>query len=434
MRKPLLFALLGVMLVAACDTKSPTGPSTVTIETPTPSTTTTSIPPGATTTIATTSSTTTSVPNPATTRTFVSFGPVTPNMPSQLSVILQPLAGRNSTSFLDRVPFIGTQADLLWTVTGFYLTPGGGSGRVSGELTGTLDQGSFAGTLTSQSPECTAEREFAGSVDPQFLRWTGGQTLRDCKGSPLGFNSLVMIATSGPAPTTSIAPTTTTTPLQCSYSLSADGVSVDGAGGQRTVGLSAGPTCGWNVQNFVSWIIVQPTSGSGSATVNLTIEPNPGAPRSATIVIAGLPFVVNQGLPTTTTTTTSTTTSIPALADLLPVTPTGSFCRTTFVDDFFSLVVDVRNQGNAASVSSFTRAYFDNGVSGATFLDRLTPGLPPTITAAVTFAIPSSCRVAACTVLIVADATLAVPESNEANNSVTATCDLRGIVGTALPR
>jgi hypothetical protein len=363
-----------------------------------PPQTTTTVPPGGGGT-----STTTTIITPATTRTYVAFGPVTPTMPSQLTIFLQPLGARAVTSFFDRLPFVGAQQDEpRWTVQGFYVTPGGGNGQVSGELVGTLDQGSFTGTLTSETPECTAEREFGGSLDPQFLRWNGGRTLRDCKGSPLGFNSLVMIATTAPPPTTTAVSTSTSTvPLQCSYSLSADGVTVEGAGGQRTVGLTTGPTCNWTVQNFVPWIRMQPSSGTGSATISMTVDENPGDPRSATVVIAGLPFVVNQGV-------------AGPIADLLPVPVGGTFCR----DNDAILMVDIRNQGTAASATSLARVFFNGSP-----VDVTTPGLAPNETTTLNFFIPDSCWIPNCQVTIAVDALTAVQESNEGNNSVNVTCN-----------
>jgi hypothetical protein len=285
--------------------------------------------------------------------------------------------------------------------------------------------------MTSETPECVAVREFIGSFDPQFLRWAGGRTVQDCKGSPLGFNSLVMLATNGPPPTSVPSTSTTSQPLQCSFSLSAASVSIEQTGGQRTVGLTTGPACAWTVQNFVSWIKVQPPGGQGSATISITAEPNPGPPRSATIVIGGIPFVVNQVVLTTTTTTTSssTTTSIPLFADLLPVTPTGNYCRVAFPSGVPTLLVDIRNQGNASAPGSFTRVFFDNGVSGARQVDRVTPALAASTTASdLAFPIPDSCYyepcsgVTTCTILIAADANNNVPESNEVNNSVTTSC------------
>jgi hypothetical protein len=296
----LLASPLILGLVVACESGSTTGPGSVTVTSPTPPTTTTSIPVPEPTT---TSTTTTTIPPVSTTRTFVASGPAPSNVPSQLTVVLQPLAGQSVLSSLRRsLPFIGRAADpLRWTVVGFYTTPNGGTGQVKGELEGTLDAGSFQGILTSETPECVAEREFGGTVDPQFLRWTGGKTLRNCKGDPLDFSQLVMLATAAPPPTsTAISSSTTTMPLTCSYSLSANSASIGGSGGTGSVGVTTAPSCGWVVQYFVPWLTVQPSSGSGAGAVNFTVAPNSGAPRSATLVIAGLPFVVNQGQVTAT--------------------------------------------------------------------------------------------------------------------------------------
>jgi hypothetical protein len=432
-RAAVFVGLVLVALLVACDTKSPTGPSTVTVETPSPPTTTT-VPPGPGTTTAppTTTSTTTSIAL-SLSRTYVAFGPVPPTVPSQLTVVLQQRSA--VASFFESLRFFEKQADPVFTVMGFYVTPGGGRGQVTGQLVGTLDAGTYNGTLTAETPECTAEREYGGTLDPQFLRWTGGATLRDCKGSPLSFNSLVMLATNAPLPTTTAASSsTTTTPLQCSFSLSSSATSFGPAGGQATVGLTTGPTCGWTVQNFADWITVQPQSGSGSATIALTVAPGP--PRSATVVIAGQPFVVNQGqattttttttspttsTSTTTTTTTTTTTSIPPMPDLTPTTPAGAgVCRTT---PSAQLLVNVTNVGPADAPPSITRVSFDPG-GGATSVDANTPGIPSKQTAAdLAFGIPSTCYVSMCSVLIIADIQGGVQEANEGNNSLQATCN-----------
>jgi CARDB len=425
MRAAVFVGLVLVALLMACDTKSPTGPSTVTVETPSPPTTTTAPPgPGTTTAPPTSTSTTTSVAM-ALSRTYVAFGPVPPTVPSQLTVVLQQRSA--VASFFESLAFFEKQAEPVFTVMGFYVTPGGGRGQVTGQLVGTLDAGTYNGTLTAETPECTAEREYGGTLDPQFLRWTGGQTLRDCKGSPLSFNSLVMLATNAPLPTTTAASTsTTTTPLQCSFSLSTSGTSFGPTGGQATVGLTTGPTCGWTVQNFADWITVQPQSGSGSATIALTVAQGP--PRSATVVIAGQPFVVNQTLATTTTTssstttsTSTTTTSVVPLPDLVPVGTGTALCRTNKSPE---LLVAITNVGSAPAAPSFTRVYFQNG-GVITPVDRITPGLAPnaTTTPDLVFGIPDSCWVLNCSILIVADALGGVPESDEVNNSRQTTCD-----------
>jgi hypothetical protein len=214
----------------------------------------------------------------------VAFGQVLPTTPSTLSLVLTAPGGRDSP------------------VVGFYRTPNGRAGQIKGQLAGTLDAGTFTGVLTADTAECIAEREYSGSLDAQFLRWTGGNLLEECKGDPFPFNSLMMLASMAPPPTSTVM-TTSIMPVQCTYSLSSNGASVLLAGGQSTVGLITGPTCGWVVQNFVDWITVQPTSGTGPGTIVITVRSTPGPPRSATIVIAGAAFVVNQVVSTTTTTT-----------------------------------------------------------------------------------------------------------------------------------
>ena len=242
------FILIGLLVgtFMACDTKTPTGPGEVT-QLSTSTSTTTTVPAGGGGGGSTTS-TTSVIPTLPTIRTYVAFGPpATPTAPSQLTIVLQRTGGSSLSALASYVPFLRPAAEpITWSVTGFYITPSGGGGKVTGQLNGTLDDGSFNGTLTAEAPECTAEREFGGSVDPQFLRWTGGQTLRDCKGSPLGFSPLTMLATTAPPPTSTIVSTTTTTlPLTCSYSLSANSVSISVSGGSASVGVTTAPTCAW---------------------------------------------------------------------------------------------------------------------------------------------------------------------------------------------
>ena len=326
------FVLTGLVLSAfmACDTKTPTGPGEVTQLSTSTSTTTTSVPGSG--GGGTSTSTTSVIPLLPTIRTYVAFGPPpTPTAPSQLTIVLQRTGGSALSTLSSYIPFLRAEADpIVWTVTGFYTTPSGGGGKVTGQLVGTLDEGSFNGSLTAEAPECTAEREFGGSVDPQFLRWTGGRTLSDCKGSPLGFSTLTMLATSAPPPTSTIGSTTTTTlPLTCSYSLSANNATIGVAGGSGSVGVITAPNCGWTVQNFVGWITVQPTTGNGAGTVTFTAAPNPtpSVPRSTTLVIAGLPFVINQGVVTTTTTSTSTSTTTTTTSST--TTTTSTVCTYT---------------------------------------------------------------------------------------------------------
>ena len=62
-----------------------------------------------------------------------------------------------------------------------------------------------------------------------------------------------------------------------------------------TVNVTAESGCAWTATTDASWITVAAgRSGSGNGTVRLSVEANPGAPRSAVVTIAGHPFTVRQ--------------------------------------------------------------------------------------------------------------------------------------------
>ena len=271
MRRFYLVLIVVAVAVGACDTKSPSGPGTVTITGPSPFTTTTTTSTSTTSTIPTTS-----VPF-AVARTYFAFGPVAPNVPNLLSLNLKQ-----------------TSPAPTFEVLGSYQTPSGAGGAVKGTLSGSLDGGTFTGTLTSQTPECVAERQYSGSVDQLQLNWAGGATLVNCKGNPLSFNSLTMLASAAPPPTAPPPLVTSTIPLTCSYSLGNGPTSFGAAGGGGSIELITGGQCSWTVQRFVDWVIVQPVAGTGPARITYTVAPNGGAPRSTTIVIGGQPLVISQ--------------------------------------------------------------------------------------------------------------------------------------------
>jgi hypothetical protein len=77
--------------------------------------------------------------------------------------------------------------------------------------------------------------------------------------------------------------------------LAATSVAASAAGGAFTVGLTTGATCSWAVQSQAPWITVTslPT-GVGPIVVALSVAPNAGVPRSATVTIGGQTFTVSQ--------------------------------------------------------------------------------------------------------------------------------------------
>jgi hypothetical protein len=168
-------AVISAAVLVGCESKNPTGPGNVTIVSAT--------------------TTTTSVLPP---RRYVAFE-APPNTPGDISLFFTPVAG-------------GTGTTPRFTVYGLYKTGTGVTGEVNGTLTGTPDSGQFAGTLTANVGGCIAEREYAGPLDSQFMRWTGGNILRDCPGSPLVAGPLILLKTDEPPPTTTITPTTIVPP------------------------------------------------------------------------------------------------------------------------------------------------------------------------------------------------------------------------------
>ena len=73
-------------------------------------------------------------------------------------------------------------------------------------------------------------------------------------------------------------------------------VAIAEAGGTGTVTVSAGSACPWTASASAVWITVTSgASGSGDGTVSLSVSANTGAPRSATLTVAGRSVTVSQG-------------------------------------------------------------------------------------------------------------------------------------------
>ena len=84
-----------------------------------------------------------------------------------------------------------------------------------------------------------------------------------------------------------------------------------------TASLSATCNGSWTVTSSQGWLTVNPTTGSGNATLSYTVSANTGASRSATLTVGGATFSVSQdGAPAACTTIAlnPTTASIPGTA------------------------------------------------------------------------------------------------------------------------
>jgi len=357
MRKVTLFGLLLGAVVVACESKTPTGPSTVTVQ----ETTTTTVPattttvPGQSTTVP---PTTTSVMLTSMTRRYLgsSGNPVLPN---DMTLALALVIGGSFETLHEGGPVSRTQA--TYSVTGFYRTGSGGGGNVRGTLDGTLDSGTFSGMMTADVPGCTASREYSGQLTATSLTWAGGRSDLDCKDNPLSFSNLTMVAAGGALPPTTTIPTTTTP--GCNYGLNPGGANIGLSGGSGSVQVITQPGCGWSAQSVVNWVTLQPASGSsGPGSVQYTATA--GGPRETTLIIAGLPFVLRQDTSPTTTTTTAactyalspTSATVPAAGGAGSVTVISQPGCAWSVQTFAPWITATPSSGTGSGQVSYTAA------------------------------------------------------------------------------
>ena len=80
----------------------------------------------------------------------------------------------------------------------------------------------------------------------------------------------------------------------CAYSISPTSYAPTSAGGAVSVAVKTTEDCEWTVTNTTAWATAMPNSLTGSGTTTVTVQPNSGAARSATLKIANADFVVQQ--------------------------------------------------------------------------------------------------------------------------------------------
>nr|MBA2735792.1 hypothetical protein [Pyrinomonadaceae bacterium] len=83
-------------------------------------------------------------------------------------------------------------------------------------------------------------------------------------------------------------------PVSCSYTLGSNSQSFSNSGGNGSFTINTNSTCSWSAQSNNSWVAVTSGNGTGSGTVQFTVQSNPGAARTGGITIAGQTFTVNQ--------------------------------------------------------------------------------------------------------------------------------------------
>ena len=86
-------------------------------------------------------------------------------------------------------------------------------------------------------------------------------------------------------------------PLKCQLSLAAPPM-IDAGGGTGTLTVTTNPECAWTATSGATWISLSPSSGQGSATVELRVTPNEGtAQRDGNVTVNSEQVRVSQRAP-----------------------------------------------------------------------------------------------------------------------------------------
>jgi glucose/arabinose dehydrogenase len=182
-----------------------------------------------------------------------------------------------------------------------------------GDKTFTVTQagGSCFFSLTSQGQSFGAGGGISsvGVVAPQGCAWnavshaswlliTGGSS-----GSGNGTVNYSVAANNDPGPRTgmlTIAGETFTVTQSgasgtCAFSISPSANSLSAAGGGGSVTVTATAGCAWTAVSNADWVhITSGSNGTGSGSVNYTVDANGAGQRSGTMTIAGQAFTVTQ--------------------------------------------------------------------------------------------------------------------------------------------
>lgn len=217
-------------------------------------------------------------------------------------------------------------------ITGSFETGSGLSGNVRGMLDGTLENGTFQGSL--DVPGCT--RGYAGPLTASGFAWT--PTGSPVPGCPLTF--VIQI----PRP---LGP-------GCTYAASPSRSSFSGNGGTGTVTVAAPAGCVWAAESLAPWIsIAEPVTGTGAGMITFSVASNPGSARQGTMRVAGQTIGIDQG-PACSYSVVPSTTSVPGsggTGNITITTPGGCEWTASSSVDWLTLSAST---GTGGGVLTFT--------------------------------------------------------------------------------
>jgi hypothetical protein len=80
----------------------------------------------------------------------------------------------------------------------------------------------------------------------------------------------------------------------CTYAINPASIAAGPSGATASIAITAAASCPWTASSNVSWLSISPASGSGPASVSVTVPATSGRSRAGTAVVAGHIFSVNQ--------------------------------------------------------------------------------------------------------------------------------------------
>src|SRR5688572_27946575 len=80
----------------------------------------------------------------------------------------------------------------------------------------------------------------------------------------------------------------------CRLAVSRATVSIGADGGQSRIEVSAHSACRWAASSSAPWAVVSPSSAAGTTAVLVTVQPNAGCRRAATLTIVGQQLTLTQ--------------------------------------------------------------------------------------------------------------------------------------------
>lgn len=158
---------------------------------------------------------------------------------------------------------------------------------------------SAAFTWTPTSPTIGQAIQFTdlSTGSPTSWSWTFGDGATASSPNPQhtyaspGTYNVNLIATRG---STQNSATHAVSVTSCTYTVLPTTVPFAASGGTGSVIVSVAANCSWTVTSDAQFITVSPIGGTGAGSVTLTAAANSGAPRTATLTIAGHSVTVIQ--------------------------------------------------------------------------------------------------------------------------------------------